>query len=115
MFFSKISLARSPPPGYPKISKEPTSQRVVSGGSATFDCEATGNPAPVISWLRDSKPVDLSDPRISIPRPGALKLSNAKSSDTSLFVCVANNSLGMTYSGEARLLHIGWFEIYIYT
>lgn len=102
----KVYKPRSPPPGYPKISKEPTFQRVVSGGSATFDCGATGNPAPVISWLRDSKPVDLSDPRISIPRPGALKFSNANSSDTSLFVCVATNSLGMTYSRQARLLHI---------
>lgn len=83
---------------------------MTSGDDGSFDCIATGTPAPVISWIKDSKPVDLSDPRISIPKPGTVKITNVQSSDAGYYECVATNSLGMVYSWMATLIYKGLFK-----
>lgn len=97
----------STPSGFPKIVKNPGYALVTSGDDGSFECNATGNPQPVITWLKESKPLDLSDPRISIPKPGTLKITSVQASDAGRYACVATNSLGMVYSRVATLVHRG--------
>ena len=40
------------------------------GHSVILQCEAEGDPSPTIMWLKDSLPIDLSDPRIRVMDPG---------------------------------------------
>jgi len=60
------------PAGYPRIVESPSLKAVEKGRGTVMICGATGNPEPVISWLRDSVPVDMSDQRLQILPSGAL-------------------------------------------
>lgn len=42
----------------PKFTKTPTDQIGVSGGVASFVCQATGNPKPVVYWNKKGKKVN---------------------------------------------------------
>jgi len=54
------------PDGYPRIEESPTLKAVEKGRGTVMICSGTGNPQPVISWLKDSVPVDTSDQRLQI-------------------------------------------------
>lgn len=45
-------------PAPPKFTKIPTDQIGVSGGVASFVCQATGNPKPVVYWNKKGKKVN---------------------------------------------------------
>ena len=44
-------LVRSPVA--PRFTEEPADTTAVQGQSTFFTCDATGNPQPVITWLKD--------------------------------------------------------------
>jgi hypothetical protein len=54
------------PVGYPRIALHPKLKSVEKGLSTVMQCEASGDPTPTITWLKDMMPVDTSDPRIQI-------------------------------------------------
>ena len=69
----------------------------------TLVCNATGNPAPTISWNRDGSPVD-TRVRISISDDEKqLTITNVSRTDSGEYRCVANNSLGNKTSNVAIL------------
>lgn len=76
-----------------------------------FECIATGTPTPTISWVKDNLPVNLSDPKFSVPsrNRGALKIIDVQPEDTGYFECVATSIMGMVYSKPAKLEHEGLF------
>ena len=80
---------------------------VTGGGNVSFECNATGNPLPVLTWLKDKKLLNLSNPRISMPNPGTVKITAIQASDGGEYSCVATNSLGMVYARAAILTHRG--------
>lgn len=41
----------------PSWITRPTNKTVIEGSMATFHCNATGNPAPNIAWMKDGKTV----------------------------------------------------------
>ena len=59
------------PVGFPQIIQNPGMKVVEMGRNAVLMCEATGEPSPVITWVKDVKPIDfkvgvsLHDPSIS--------------------------------------------------
>lgn len=52
--FPSFSLLSAPP----KFTKTPTDQIGVSGGVASFVCQATGSPKPVVYWNKKGKKVN---------------------------------------------------------
>lgn len=42
---------------FPSFSNVPVNQTINEGDTATFQCTATGNPTPKITWLKDGKAV----------------------------------------------------------
>lgn len=54
MHFFLFSLLSAPP----KFTKIPTDQIGVSGGVASFVCQATGSPKPVVYWNKKGKKVN---------------------------------------------------------
>jgi netrin-G3 ligand len=53
------------PAGFPQILQNPGMKVVEKGRNAVLVCEATGEPAPTITWVRDTLPIDLE---VSIDR-----------------------------------------------
>ncbi|XP_017782566.1 PREDICTED: tyrosine-protein phosphatase Lar isoform X5 [Nicrophorus vespilloides] len=95
------------PPGFPKIRQPPSANKVVEVGHSTvLSCDATGDPAPRITWVRNMLPIDTSNnPRYSIrdEMPGALQITNSEENDQGKYECVAENSIGTEYSKSAQL------------
>ena len=78
---------------------------------ATFTCQASGEPAPNISWYFNGVVMDVSDTskyRIE-PRPintttteNTLTVYNVTSSDVGTYTCNATNTIGSDVSGDVQ-------------
>ncbi|ELU11868.1 hypothetical protein CAPTEDRAFT_50302, partial [Capitella teleta] len=66
-------------------------------------CLAFGIPKPQILWLKDSIPVDLTDPRLTLLESGSLQIREIKKSDEGQYECVAINELGSAHSHPGKL------------
>ena len=92
------------PVGFPQIIQNPGMKVVEKGRNAVLVCEATGEPAPVITWIKDVVPIDLEgNPRLSIMQQGSLRIEAAQESDQGKYECVASNSVGTEHSYSAQL------------
>ncbi|XP_059684707.1 hemicentin-2 [Gavia stellata] len=79
----------------PPILESPESseeQMAAKGSDVTFTCEATGSPAPAVTWLKDGKPLGqqnnlvLGGPRLSLAAVGL--------SDAGVYSCLVTNEVG---------------------
>ncbi|KAM6372038.1 LOW QUALITY PROTEIN: hemicentin-2 [Pluvialis apricaria] len=79
----------------PPVLERPESSEekmVAEGSDVTFTCEATGSPAPVVTWLKDGEPLAwqrnqvTSGPRLSLVAVGPV--------DTGVYSCLAANEVG---------------------
>uniref|UniRef100_A0A3B3CKS8 Ig-like domain-containing protein n=1 Tax=Oryzias melastigma TaxID=30732 RepID=A0A3B3CKS8_ORYME len=82
----------------PRFTKIPTDQIGVSGGVASFVCQATGNPKPVVYWNKKGKKVnsqrietiEFDDGAGAVLRIQPLRAPR----DENVYECVARNSEG---------------------
>ena len=87
----------------PEINVHPKAETISEGENLTLVCNATGNPAPTLSWIRDGSPVETSG-RISISDDKKqLTITNVSRTDSGEYRCVANNSLGNETSNVATV------------
>ncbi|XP_064632162.1 uncharacterized protein LOC135490709 isoform X1 [Lineus longissimus] len=91
------------PSGFPTITQNPSLRAVEKGRTSVMSCAATGNPAPTITWLKDFIPVELSNPRLTLLSSGSLQIEKSNHTDEGRYECVAENSVGETYSYPASL------------
>ncbi|CAJ1072016.1 receptor-type tyrosine-protein phosphatase S-like isoform X19 [Xyrichtys novacula] len=102
LLFPLIILLTNPLSGVqgasPKFTKIPTDQIGVSGGVASFVCQATGNPKPVVYWNKKGKKVnsqrietvEFDDGAGAVLRIQPLRAPR----DENIYECVARNSEG---------------------
>ncbi|XP_047376654.1 hemicentin-1 isoform X1 [Sciurus carolinensis] len=82
------------PPVIEGDSATPLTKQVVIAHSLTLECKAAGNPAPVLTWLKDGVPVKASD-NIRIEAGGKqLEIMSALEVDRGQYVCVATSVAG---------------------
>ncbi|XP_063249995.1 roundabout homolog 2 isoform X3 [Prinia subflava] len=86
-------LTDRPPP---IILQGPVNQTLAVEGTALLKCKATGDPLPVISWLKEGFTFLGRDPRTSIQDQGTLQIKALRLSDTGTYTCVATSSSGET-------------------
>ncbi|CAH1184278.1 unnamed protein product [Phyllotreta striolata] len=96
------------PPGFPQITQSPTMNKVVEiGHNTVLKCEATGNPPPKITWLKNMLPINISSGRMRYSMrddmPGALQILSSEEKDHGKYECVAENSIGTDYSKHSLL------------
>ncbi|NWS40494.1 HMCN1 protein, partial [Probosciger aterrimus] len=67
-------------------------QMVAKGSDVTFTCDATGSPAPTVTWLKDGEPLRWQ----STQEPGGPRLSLAAvgPADAGVYSCLAANEVG---------------------
>ncbi|XP_044944155.1 roundabout homolog 2 isoform X12 [Mustela putorius furo] len=86
-------LTDRPPP---IILQGPANQTLAVDGTALLKCKATGDPLPIISWLKEGFTFLGRDPRATIQEQGTLQIKNLRISDTGTYTCVATSSSGET-------------------
>uniref|UniRef100_A0A8C9SXG1 Roundabout2-like n=1 Tax=Scleropages formosus TaxID=113540 RepID=A0A8C9SXG1_SCLFO len=80
----------------PIIRQGPANQTLSVGESALLRCQASGDPPPAVSWLKDGVNLLGRDPRLSLVDAGSLQIQNTKMSDSGMYTCVAGSSTGET-------------------
>ncbi|XP_010773099.1 immunoglobulin superfamily DCC subclass member 3 [Notothenia coriiceps] len=83
--------------------EQPESVHAEEAGVARFQCQIHGLPEPLISWEKDSRPVDTKDERYTLLPTGVLQITGVRDEDSGKFCCVAHNSAGVKHSTEALL------------
>ncbi|XP_072369186.1 roundabout homolog 2 isoform X18 [Scyliorhinus torazame] len=86
-------LTDRPPP---IIRQGPANQTLGVDGTTLLKCQATGDPIPTISWLKDGVSLLGKDPRMSLQELGSLKIKNLRATDSGIYTCVATSSSGET-------------------
>ncbi|XP_075053193.1 roundabout homolog 2 isoform X10 [Mixophyes fleayi] len=86
-------LTDRPPP---IILQGPANQTLAVDGTALLKCKATGDPMPVISWLKEGFNFMGRDTRLSILDKGSLQIKSLKTPDSGTYSCVATSSSGET-------------------
>ena len=71
------------------IVKPPVNVSAVFGGSVTFNCSATGDPQPVISWKKQGAQLPAGR---SQQINGTLAIKDVTMNDTGNYICVATNA-----------------------
>ncbi|AWP10692.1 putative hemicentin-1 [Scophthalmus maximus] len=77
----------------PTIIVEPVDTVVDAGTTVVLNCQAEGEPTPVVEWSRQGRPL-LAAERFSALSNGPLRISSAQKEDTAEYECVARNLLG---------------------
>ncbi|PIO05614.1 hypothetical protein AB205_0124990, partial [Aquarana catesbeiana] len=88
-----LVLTDRPPP---IILQGPANQTLAVDGTALLKCKATGEPMPVISWLKEGFNFMGRDTRLSIVDQGSLQIKSLKAADSGTYTCVATSSSGET-------------------
>ncbi|KAM8995979.1 hemicentin-2 isoform 2-T2 [Ara ararauna] len=73
----------------PDTSEE---QMVAEGSDVTFTCDATGSPAPAVTWLKDGEPLQWQSTRE--PSGPRLSLAAVGPTDAGVYSCLAANEVG---------------------
>ena len=79
-YLEVTSLTNEPPP---IIRVGPANQTLPVNTLAILPCEASGSPAPSVSWMKDVEPISALqfDPRITINATGSLKIESKQYSN----------------------------------
>ena len=78
----------------PLITTRPEGKTPIEGEKITLSCNATGNPEPSISWVKDGSPIN-SKSRIGLSKDNKrLTITNISRTDSGEYQCVARNRVG---------------------
>ena len=78
----------------PQVTTEPH-QFVLRGNNATLRCNVTGDPEPVVLWIRNGQRINPDEnTRYSEPQLGLLKFTNTTPDDAGVYECRASNAKG---------------------
>ena len=75
----------------PAVVVSPVTLTVNEGGSASFQCSASGNPEPAIAWSKVDNQSEITKSAVS---GGKLQLKHVTGSDSGLYQCSATNIQG---------------------
>ncbi|XP_043953757.1 immunoglobulin superfamily DCC subclass member 4 isoform X1 [Gambusia affinis] len=77
----------------PVIVQPPESVSLSRGNTARFLCNSSGEPFPVLHWLKNGQPIR-SFRRMKVQSPGVLLISQLALEDAGYYQCIAENGLG---------------------
>lgn len=89
------------PTAPPVILQPPETVSLSRGNTARFVCNSSGEPAPVLHWLKNGQPIK-SFRRVKTQSPGVLLINQLAMEDAGYYQCIADNGLG-TACATAKL------------
>ena len=90
----------------PRFTERPHGITVREGEPVTFQCRASGVPAPVMSWQKDGYMITQSDHHYRVDNEdgrSVLTIDRAAGTDSAWYQCTAVNVAG-TASNRAKLI-----------
>nr|XP_061831771.1 hemicentin-1-like isoform X1 [Nerophis lumbriciformis] len=95
----------------PTIIVEPVTSMVDAGTTVVLNCQAEGEPIPVIEWSSQGRPL-LGREHFSTLSNGSLRIKSVQKEDTAEYECVARNLLGsvLVRVGLTVQVHGGYSE-----
>ncbi|XP_026028519.1 immunoglobulin superfamily DCC subclass member 4 [Astatotilapia calliptera] len=96
-----IAAAELQVPAPPVILQGPETVSLSRGNTARFLCNSSGEPPPVLHWLKNGQPIK-SFRRVKTQSPGVLLINQLALEDAGYYQCIAENWLG-TACATARL------------
>ncbi|XP_067846589.1 hemicentin-1 isoform X2 [Heptranchias perlo] len=82
------------PPNIDGGPDAPQLKKVIASNSLVLECEASGHPPPVLTWLKDGIPVKASNNTRVLQGGRKLEILNAALSNAGGYVCVASSIAG---------------------
>lgn len=83
------------------ILQSPETASLSRGNTARFVCNSSGEPPPVLHWLKNGQPIK-SYRRVKNQSPGVLLINQLALEDAGYYQCIADNGLG-TACATAKL------------
>ncbi|XP_041650583.1 immunoglobulin superfamily DCC subclass member 4 isoform X1 [Cheilinus undulatus] len=96
-----IAAAELHVPAPPVILQPPETASLSRGNTARFVCNSSGEPPPVLHWLKDGQPIKPFR-RVKSQSPGVLLINQLALEDAGYYQCIADNGLG-TACATAKL------------
>ncbi|XP_051234454.1 immunoglobulin superfamily DCC subclass member 4 isoform X5 [Dicentrarchus labrax] len=96
-----IAAAELHVPAPPVILQPPETASLSRGNTARFVCNSSGEPPPVLHWLKNGQPIK-SFRRVKSQSPGVLLINQLALEDAGYYQCIADNGLG-TACATAKL------------
>ncbi|CAI2737020.1 unnamed protein product, partial [Dicrocoelium dendriticum] len=92
------------PPGFPQFLNSFSVIVAKKNSGVELECRTSGSPPPVVTWYKDSVPVDTGNPRFTQLQDGNLKIANLVEDDEGKYECAATNDKGTRVSSGDNLL-----------
>ena len=89
----------------PEITAQPQNMTLTERENVTLSCNATGNPAPSISWTKDGSAANSLRISLSLDNK-QLTITNVSRDDSGDYRCVANNSIGAAVTSNVATLDV---------
>ncbi|XP_034434869.1 immunoglobulin superfamily DCC subclass member 4 isoform X1 [Hippoglossus hippoglossus] len=96
-----IAAAELHVPAPPVILQPPETASLSRGNTARFVCNSSGEPPPVLHWLKNGKPIKPFR-QVKTQSPGLLLINQLAPDDSGYYQCIADNGLG-TACATAKL------------
>ncbi|KAM6945408.1 striated muscle preferentially expressed protein kinase-like [Aplochiton taeniatus] len=105
---SDISQEEEPPSHFPPVFHIKLKDHVLlEGDPVTLSCLPAGSPPPLITWIKDKRPLAVEDRMSQISHPDGrqlLMILRTSRRDAGLYECVATNPLGASSSSSSLSL-----------
>ncbi|KAL2094463.1 hypothetical protein ACEWY4_009182 [Coilia grayii] len=88
----------------PSFVKRPVSQVSLADENVNFQCEARGDPVPIVRWRKEDG--DLPKGRFEILEDNTLSLRRVTPADVGSYSCLAENMVGKAESSALLTVHV---------
>lgn len=72
------------------IVSPPTQVEVSKNRNITVSCQATGDPQPIVTWMKENGELPFGRSKVSVD--GTLQIWNTKEEDSGIYTCIASSA-----------------------
>lgn len=70
-------------------------KEAISGISSVLECMASGSPKPSLRWLKDGKPIEVTERHFFAAEEQLLIITGVRDADAGTYTCIMTNDLGV--------------------
>ncbi|KAM5295479.1 hemicentin-1 isoform 1-T1 [Glossophaga mutica] len=85
---------------------KPVEISVLAGEEVTLPCEVKSSPPPIITWAKENQLISPFSPRHTFLPSGSMKITEARVSDSGMYLCVATNIAGNVTQSVKLSVHV---------